>query len=123
MLQVPLHNRCRKDGPCRQGHGEQHPYYPPPQMASSHPAPIRRQVKKKKKPNMSLRESAAYLSSSKYIRNLATLVIAYGMSINIVEVTWKAKLKQASHPPHKRPALASILLSSVRLLPAHTYAL
>mmetsp|Transcript_29569 Transcript_29569/g.90696 ORF Transcript_29569/g.90696 Transcript_29569/m.90696 type:complete len:281 (-) Transcript_29569:356-1198(-) len=23
MLQVPLHNRCRKDGPCRQGHGQE----------------------------------------------------------------------------------------------------
>ena len=43
------------------------------------------QVKKKKKA-LSLGESAAYLASSKYIRNLATLVIAYGMSINLVEV-------------------------------------
>lgn len=67
---------------------------------------------------MSLKESAAYLSSSPYIRNLATLVIAYGMSINLVEVTWKAKLKQARNtalfpalnqaplpPPH--PTLSS----------------
>ena len=35
---------------------------------------------------MSLKESAAYLASSAYIRNLAALVICYGMSINIVEV-------------------------------------
>ena len=33
--------------------------------------------KKKKKPSMSFGESARYLASSKYIRNLATLVIAY----------------------------------------------
>ena len=30
-----------------------------------------------------------YLAASKYIRNLATLVVCYGMSINLVEVTWK----------------------------------
>jgi AAA family ATP:ADP antiporter len=56
-------------------------------------------AKKKKKPSMSFMESAKYLASSKYIRNLATLVIAYGMSINLVEVTWKGKLKQAFPNP------------------------
>jgi len=54
---------------------------------------------KKKKANMSFGESARYLASSPYIRNLATLVIAYGMSINLVEVTWKAKLKLAFPNP------------------------
>ena len=33
---------------------------------------------------------------TRYIRNLFVLVVAYGMSINMVEVTWKGKLKQAS---------------------------
>ena len=51
--------------------------------------------KAKTKTSMSLGESAKYLANSKYIRSLATLVIAYGMSINIIEVSWKAKLKQA----------------------------
>jgi len=49
--------------------------------------------KAKTKTSMSLGESARYLANSKYIRSLATLVIAYGMSINIVEVSWKSKLK------------------------------
>merc|ERR1719305_1485108 len=49
--------------------------------------------KAKTKTSMGLRESAAYLANSKYIRCLATLVIGYGMSINIVEVSWKSKLK------------------------------
>ena len=35
------------------------------------------------------------LSPARYIRNLFVLVVAYGMSINMVEVTWKSKLKQA----------------------------
>ena len=56
-------------------------------------------VKKKKKPSMTFGQSAKYLASSKYIRNLATLVIAYGMSINLVEVTWKGRLKQAFPNP------------------------
>jgi AAA family ATP:ADP antiporter len=56
--------------------------------------------KTKTKTKMSLKESAAYLASSPYIRNLAALVICYGMSINIVEVSWKAKLKQAFPNPN-----------------------
>mmetsp|Transcript_64006 Transcript_64006/g.106420 ORF Transcript_64006/g.106420 Transcript_64006/m.106420 type:complete len:574 (-) Transcript_64006:111-1832(-) len=51
------------------------------------------QKKAQEKTNMGLKESLGYLASSKYIRNLAMLVICYGMSINIVEVTWKSKLK------------------------------
>ena len=51
--------------------------------------------KAKTKTKMTVGESVKFLSQSAYIRNLAMLVICYGMSINIVEVTWKAKLKQA----------------------------
>jgi len=42
---------------------------------------------------MGTMESLKFLVSSKYIRDLATLVVAYGISINLVEVTWKSKLK------------------------------
>jgi AAA family ATP:ADP antiporter len=49
--------------------------------------------KKKKKVKMTLKESAKFLMDSPYIRDLALLVISYGMCINIVEVSWKAKLK------------------------------
>lgn len=51
--------------------------------------------KSKTKTKMSLKESAAHLAASPYIRNLAIMVIAYGMSINIVEVTWKGRLREA----------------------------
>lgn len=54
---------------------------------------------KKKKPSMSMGESFKYLAGSRYIRNLFVLVVAYGMSINMVEVTWKSKLKQAFPDP------------------------
>mmetsp|Transcript_119196 Transcript_119196/g.206954 ORF Transcript_119196/g.206954 Transcript_119196/m.206954 type:complete len:243 (+) Transcript_119196:3-731(+) len=49
---------------------------------------------------MGMRESIKYLAKSSYIRNLFFLVIAYGTSINIVEVTWKGKLKQAFPNPN-----------------------
>lgn len=45
------------------------------------------------KPKMGTMESIKFLVSSRYIRDLATLVVAYGISINLVEVTWKSKLK------------------------------
>jgi len=54
---------------------------------------------KKKKPKMSMTESFKYLASSPYILCLAVLVISYGISINLVEVTWKNQLKlQYPHP-------------------------
>mmetsp|Transcript_47490 Transcript_47490/g.124467 ORF Transcript_47490/g.124467 Transcript_47490/m.124467 type:complete len:234 (-) Transcript_47490:273-974(-) len=49
---------------------------------------------------MGLKDSAKFLAASPYIRNLAALVICYGMSINIVEVSWKAKLKAAFPNPN-----------------------
>lgn len=48
---------------------------------------------KKEKPKMSIVESFKYLAKSKYIGCLAILVIAYGIAINLVEVTWKNQLK------------------------------
>lgn len=56
--------------------------------------------RKKEKTKMSMGESAKFLASSPYIKNLATLVICYGMAINIVEVTWKSKLKTAFPDPN-----------------------
>ena len=49
--------------------------------------------KKKEKPKMSILESFKYLATSKYIGCIAMLVIAYGISINIIEITWKNQLK------------------------------
>merc|ERR1712216_119285 len=49
--------------------------------------------KKKEKLSMSIGESVIFLAKSAYVRSLATLVVAYGICINLVEVTWKSKLK------------------------------
>lgn len=48
---------------------------------------------KKSKPKMGILESFAFLAKSKYILCIAILVLAYGISINLVEVTWKGQLK------------------------------
>ena len=48
---------------------------------------------KKEKTKMSLKESFLFLGKSPYILCLALIVIAYGVSINLVEVTWKGQLK------------------------------
>lgn len=47
---------------------------------------------KKDKPKMSIKESMLYLVRSPYLLGIAILVMAYGMSINLVEVTWKKQL-------------------------------
>ncbi|MCK5640991.1 MAG: NTP/NDP exchange transporter [Gammaproteobacteria bacterium] len=44
---------------------------------------------KKAKPKLPLKESFAYLMKSKYLLCLLTLVVGYGVSIQLVEVTWK----------------------------------
>ena len=44
-----------------------------------------RESKKKKKMKMSVGESFKFLAASPYIRDMALLVVAYGISINLVE--------------------------------------
>uniref|UniRef100_A0ACD5YS36 Uncharacterized protein n=1 Tax=Avena sativa TaxID=4498 RepID=A0ACD5YS36_AVESA len=57
--------------------------------------------KKKNKAKLSMGESLKVLVSSRYVRDLATLVVAYGISINLVEVTWKSKLKAQFPSPNE----------------------
>jgi AAA family ATP:ADP antiporter len=47
---------------------------------------------KKKKPKMSMGESFKFLLKSKYLGLIAVLVTAYGIAINLVEVSWKHQL-------------------------------
>ncbi|MCB1113507.1 MAG: NTP/NDP exchange transporter [Chlamydiia bacterium] len=53
-------------------------------------------VKESKKPNkksMSFWESFSYVMNSKYLLCIATIVIAYNLSINLVEIVWKDQLR------------------------------
>lgn len=49
---------------------------------------------KKKKAKLSLGESFKMIFSSKYLGLIAILVLAYGISVNLVEGIWKAKIKE-----------------------------
>lgn len=60
--------------------------------------------KKKQKLKLGMKESLKVLVSSRYVRDLATLVVAYGISINLVEVTWKSKLKAQFPSPNEYSA-------------------
>ncbi|MBN9378679.1 MAG: NTP/NDP exchange transporter [Chlamydiales bacterium] len=53
----------------------------------------------KKKGRLSLRESFSYLSNSKYLLCIATLVVAYNLVINLVEVVWKDQLRHLYPSP------------------------
>ncbi len=48
----------------------------------------------KQKSRQSLRASFRYLKNSKYLLCIAVLVISYNLSINLVELVWKAQLKE-----------------------------
>jgi AAA family ATP:ADP antiporter len=50
---------------------------------------------KEKKPKLSIWESVKYLGTSKYLGYITLLVLGYGMTINLVEVTWKSQIKLA----------------------------
>lgn len=76
----------------------------------------KKQKSTKVKTKLGIGESARYLMQSRYIRDLATLVIAYGMSINIVEVTWKSKLRAAFPDPNSYSAFMGNFSSCTGLM-------
>jgi len=49
-------------------------------------------VKNKSKPKMNVGDSLKFLLHSKYLGLIAVLVIAYGISINLIEVSWKNQM-------------------------------
>jgi AAA family ATP:ADP antiporter len=49
--------------------------------------------KKKVKAKLTMGESFKFLANSRYLACLAMIVIAYGVAINIYEVTWKSQIK------------------------------
>lgn len=48
---------------------------------------------KKEKPKLSLWDSIKFLGQSRYVLYIAILVLAYNISINLIEVTWKNQLQ------------------------------
>lgn len=65
------------------------------------------------KTKLSLRESIRFIIGSKYLRCIAVIVIAYGLTINLAEVTWKANLKLAYPDTGSYQAFMASITSSV----------
>jgi AAA family ATP:ADP antiporter len=55
-------------------------------------APEIRRAPSAGRPAMSLRAGFAYLARSRYLLYIAVMVLAYGIAINLIEVTWKSHL-------------------------------
>jgi len=53
----------------------------------------------KKKKKLSVKESFAYLSKSKYLLYIAIIVVSYNLVINLIEVVWKDQVKQLYPSP------------------------
>jgi AAA family ATP:ADP antiporter len=61
------------------------------------------------KTKLSLMEGFKYVAKSKYLRSLAIMVICYGLTINLIEITWKANLKiQYPNPGNYQSFMASL---------------
>ncbi|MEM8628730.1 MAG: Npt1/Npt2 family nucleotide transporter [Chlamydiota bacterium] len=56
-------------------------------------------TKKQPKMKMSLRNNFRYLLKSRYLLSIALIVLAYNVSINLVEVVWKNQVKQLYPDP------------------------
>ena len=52
-------------------------------------------VEKESKPRLSLSESMKVLAADKYLRNIAIMVVCYGLSIEFTEIIWKSTVKRA----------------------------
>lgn len=55
-------------------------------------SPEDRRALRARRPAMSLRSAFAFLGRSRYLLYIAVLVLAYGIAINLIEVTWKTQL-------------------------------
>ena len=63
-------------------------------MRASRQEERKEKIVKKKKKKLTMAESFAVLFRSEYVGYIALLVLSYGFIINVVEVVWKAQLKQ-----------------------------
>lgn len=62
---------------------------------------------------LSLWESLKFILRSRYLRCIAMMVVAYGLTINLTEVTWKANLKLAYPDTGAYQSFMAVISSSV----------
>lgn len=72
----------------------------------------------RKKEKLSVRDSFAYLASSKYLVCIAIMVIAYNLVINLVEIVWKDQLRQLYPSPLEYNTYMNSMTSTVGLISA-----
>lgn len=68
------------------------------------------------KTKLSLIDSLKFIVRSKYLRAIAVMVVAYGLVINLTEVTWKANLKLAYPETGAYQSFMATVSSSVGVL-------
>lgn len=73
-------------------------------------------IEMKKKKKLSLRESFAYLSNSKYLVCIAVIVISYNLVINLVEIVWKDQLRQLYSTPLEYNSYMNTMSSAVGII-------
>jgi AAA family ATP:ADP antiporter len=71
---------------------------------------------KKSKEKLSLRQGFKHLIKSKYLLGIAVLVVGYGLSINLIEVTWKASVNRLYPNPVDFQTFTSKATSCVGLI-------
>lgn len=74
-------------------------------------APQHQNLKKEHKTRLSLRESFGYIFTSRYLGCIAIMVFAYGISINLIEMTWKDQMKRLyPNPGEFSSAMGDVLI-------------
>lgn len=71
---------------------------------------------KGKRKRLSLRESVSFLSGSKYLICIAIIVVAYNLSINLVEVVWKDQLRKQYPDPSEFNTYMNNLTSAIGIV-------
>jgi|694.fasta_scaffold13300_10 AAA family ATP:ADP antiporter len=74
----------------------------------------------KAKGKLSMKESFSYLSNSKYLLCIATIVVSYNLVLNLVEVVWKDQLRRIYPSPGDLYDFMSNMTSVIGLLSALT---
>lgn len=76
------------------------------QIAAEEALAPREKKAKKKKPSLGVLESFKYIFKSKHLLSIAVLVLAYGISMNFIDVLWKGQVKELAN--HDSNVIAGI---------------
>ena len=78
-------------------------------------------IQKPEKIKMSMRNNFSYLAKSKYLICIATIVLAYNLAINLVEVVWKHQIKAAYPDPSDFQAYMGHVTTAIGIVATFAY--